>query len=203
MITFFFLLILLGVLIFITKDDEEEILLKNYKNKDPFYLKNPPINKTPLLEEFWTHAFNFKGKTTRRDFWITQGLLFLLYILLISISICLYLDFNFGDLLYIGLKRVGPYIKIPTFVVSIISLIPSISIQVRRLRDVGRNPLWILISLIPLIGGIILLIFYLSPSKEDIRQTKLEGLEELLSKGTIDEEEYKYMRKQILMKFID
>ena len=52
-------------------------------------------------------------------------------------------------------------------------------------------------------GGILLLIFYLSPSKEDIRQRKLEGLEELLSKGTIDEEEYKYMRKQILLKFMD
>ena len=77
----------------------------------------------------------------------------------------------------------------------------------RRLRDAAKNPLWILINFMPFIGGIVLLIFYLSPSKKrkikNKLQDKLKEVENLLTQGTIDEEEYKYMRKQILMKFID
>ena len=34
-------------------------------------------------------------------------------------------------------------------------------------------------------------------------QDRLSEVEDLLKKGTIDEEEYKYMRKQILSKHID
>ena len=68
---------------------------------------------------------------------------------------------------------------------------------------------------IPFFGGLLLLIFYLSPSKkrkiknkledklEDKLKDKLKEVENLLTKGTIDQEEYKYMRKKILTKYMD
>ena len=34
-------------------------------------------------------------------------------------------------------------------------------------------------------------------------QERFKQVEDLLNQGTIDEEEYKYMRKQILLKFMD
>lgn len=162
--------------------------------------------------EFWKNSFNFKGNTKRSEFWITQLFLLFQYVYAVILGINIYL-INYTSRLYCR----GNYFEceeiderlIFQFTINLIigfsflTLIPSLSLQIRRLRDFGRNPLWVLISLIPFVGGILLLIFYLSPSKEDIRQRKLEGLEELLSKGTIDEEEYKYMRKQILMKFVD
>jgi uncharacterized membrane protein YhaH (DUF805 family) len=40
-------------------------------------------------------------------------------------------------------------------------LLPTLSVSVRRLHDTGRTGWWILIGLIPLIGFIVLLIFYL------------------------------------------
>jgi len=46
-------------------------------------------------------------------------------------------------------------------VYSLAVLIPSLAVTVRRLHDTDRGGLWILISLIPLIGGIILLVFML------------------------------------------
>ena len=77
----------------------------------------------------------------------------------------------------------------------------------RRLRDAAKNPLWILINFVPFIGGIVLLIFYLSPSKKrkikNKLQDKLKEVENLLTQGTIDEEEYKYMRKKILTNYVD
>ena len=75
------------------------------------------------------------------------------------------------------------------------------------MRDTARSPLWILINFVPFVGGIVLLIFYLSPSRKKrlpmTLQDRLSEVEDLLTKGTIDEEEYKYMRKQILSKHIN
>lgn len=39
-------------------------------------------------------------------------------------------------------------------------LIPSFTVSVRRLHDIGKSGWWILISLIPVIGSIILLVWY-------------------------------------------
>ena len=87
------------------------------------------------------------------------------------------------------------------------SLIPSISIQVRRLRDATKNPLWILISFVPFIGGIVLLIFYLSPSKEKklpaTFEEKLKEVEDFLARGIISQEEYQSMRQKIISKHYD
>ena len=42
-------------------------------------------------------------------------------------------------------------------------LIPSLAVTWRRMQDTGRNGLWILLGLIPFVGGIILLIFMILP----------------------------------------
>ncbi len=38
-------------------------------------------------------------------------------------------------------------------------LIPGIAVSVRRLHDIGKSGWWILISLVPIVGVIILLVF--------------------------------------------
>jgi uncharacterized membrane protein YhaH (DUF805 family) len=40
-------------------------------------------------------------------------------------------------------------------------LIPTLALTVRRLHDIDRTGWWILIGLVPLIGGIVLLVFAL------------------------------------------
>ena len=44
---------------------------------------------------------------------------------------------------------------------SLFIFIPSIAVGVRRLHDTGRSGWWLLISLVPLVGFIILLVFLL------------------------------------------
>jgi len=39
-------------------------------------------------------------------------------------------------------------------------MIPNIAVGVRRLHDTGRSGWWILIGFVPVIGAIILIIFY-------------------------------------------
>jgi uncharacterized membrane protein YhaH (DUF805 family) len=44
-------------------------------------------------------------------------------------------------------------------------LLPALGVLVRRLHDAGYSAWWILIALIPLIGGLIQLYMLLQPSK--------------------------------------
>jgi uncharacterized membrane protein YhaH (DUF805 family) len=44
-------------------------------------------------------------------------------------------------------------------------LIPSISVGVRRLHDTDRSGWWLLLGLIPVIGAIVLIVFYLLDSQ--------------------------------------
>ena len=172
------------------------------------------INK--FLGQFWSNSFNFKGKTKRNVFWMTQGslLLFLFWVFALSLIFFMFSKGTYkcenlywcgtGEYTYIlPQEDWRPFIYVPTNVFILINIIPSISLQIRRLRDAEKNPYWILISLLPYIGGIILFIFYLIPGKEQKQQVideRLKELDNLLSKGKIDEEEFKYLRKQILIK---
>ena len=157
--------------------------------------------------EFWKRSFNFTGITKRRNFWITQAWYLFHLILLVIFGSILFVDFNSLNNFSVNWSELGPFILIPIYAFSIVSFIPSISLQVRRLRDAAKNPLWMLMNFVPFIGLIVLLIFYLSPSRKKrlpmTLQDRLSEVEDLLTKGTIDEEEYKYMRKQILSKHID
>jgi uncharacterized membrane protein YhaH (DUF805 family) len=47
-------------------------------------------------------------------------------------------------------------------------LIPSISIGVRRLHDTGKSGWWLLIGFIPILGALVLLFFFVTPSQEGV-----------------------------------
>jgi uncharacterized membrane protein YhaH (DUF805 family) len=42
------------------------------------------------------------------------------------------------------------------------TLLPGLGVEIRRLHDTNRSDWWILIGLIPFIGGIILIVFFAS-----------------------------------------
>lgn len=41
-------------------------------------------------------------------------------------------------------------------------IVPSIAVAVRRLHDIGKSGYWYFISLIPFVGGIVMLVFFLT-----------------------------------------
>ncbi|MCW8193407.1 DUF805 domain-containing protein [Proteobacteria bacterium 005FR1] len=45
-------------------------------------------------------------------------------------------------------------------------LLPAIGVSIRRLHDTGRTGWWLLLSFLPVIGTIILIIFYVQDSEE-------------------------------------
>jgi len=53
---------------------------------------------------------------------------------------------------------------IPFFIYYLAALVPSLAVSVRRLHDTSRSGWWLLISLVPLVGSIVLLVFYCEDS---------------------------------------
>ncbi|MEA3492424.1 MAG: DUF805 domain-containing protein [Campylobacterota bacterium] len=48
---------------------------------------------------------------------------------------------------------------------SLLILIPSIAVSIRRLHDIGKSGWWLLIAIVPIIGLFILLFFYVKDSQ--------------------------------------
>jgi uncharacterized membrane protein YhaH (DUF805 family) len=71
-----------------------------------------------------------------------------------------------GFLVYFVAAVLDAVAHTPAFVVIAILglLVPSLAVAVRRLHDTGRSGWWYFISLVPLIGGIILLVYLASDS---------------------------------------
>ncbi|MGZ5010391.1 MAG: DUF805 domain-containing protein [Methylobacter sp.] len=89
----------------------------------------------------------FNGKAQRKEYWY-----FLLISTVISIVLVL-IDSVIGTLS----EEAG--IGLLSGIYSLAVLIPGISVAIRRLHDTDRSGWWFLIALIPIIGGIVLLIF--------------------------------------------
>ena len=101
---------------------------------------------------FWTKAFDFKGISTRSQFWLA----YLANVLILS-------------LLYILIAISGEF-ENPGLFFSIYNLyllatvIPNLSITIRRVRDMGKSWQWIFINLIPIVGAIWFLVILCQPS---------------------------------------
>lgn len=95
----------------------------------------------------------FSGRARRKEYW-----LFVLFNIVFSV-VAIVLDNLLGtaseDLGYGAIY--GLY--------SLAVLLPGLAVTVRRLHDVGKSGWWILISLVPIIGGIWLLVLLATDSE--------------------------------------
>lgn len=90
----------------------------------------------------------FSGRAQRAEYWFF-ALFYLLFFLALSL-----ID---GAA---GLFKAELGIGLLGGLFALAMIIPSIAVSVRRLHDTSRSGWWFLISLIPLIGGIVLLVFF-------------------------------------------
>lgn len=108
--------------------------------------------KTYFLDPIFNHYVDFKGRATRKQFW-----LFILFTMLIMFII----GVIFG---LIGLP--GKVVNTVTIILELGLFLPSLAIEARRLRDGGFSPWLLLIGLIPFIGWLVLIVLFCLPSKK-------------------------------------
>lgn len=102
------------------------------------------------------HYADFSGRARRSEYW---------YFSLINtlISFVLGLLAGFFGAMY---PNSGVMLGTSTLILlySLAILIPSIAVGVRRLHDISRTGWWVLIGLVPFIGIIVLIIFFVTDS---------------------------------------
>ena len=49
---------------------------------------------------------------------------------------------------------------------ALVTLVPYLAVGTRRLRDTGRSPWWWLVSLVPLVGAVVLIVFWAQPGEK-------------------------------------
>ena len=98
-------------------------------------------------KKLWTKAFDFRGRSTRADYWWGA-----LANVLVS-----YVIFALGYFVAEALLAIY-YLYI------FAALIPGLSLAIRRVNDAGKRWTWIFINLIPLVGGIWFLVILCQPS---------------------------------------
>ena len=85
---------------------------------------------------------DFSGRARRKEYW----LFILLYLIAAVIA-------GIIDAVLATMGIIGIILTLGLF-------IPSLSVGVRRLHDINRSGWWMLIGLIPLIGAIVLIVFF-------------------------------------------
>lgn len=94
---------------------------------------------------------DFSGRARRKEYWM-----FVLANFLISLMLGV-IDYFIGYTVLEGLYSLAVFI-------------PGLAVCVRRLHDIGKSGWWFLIALIPIVGGIWLLVLLCQDSQYDANQ---------------------------------
>ncbi len=102
----------------------------------------------------WYKYATFNGRARRKEYWsfvLFQTIISLVFLIPMLSSI----DFETAQIggsyfLFAGLSSLF----------SLVSFLPGLAVTVRRLHDLGKGGGWIFISLIPLVGSILLLVWF-------------------------------------------
>ncbi len=101
------------------------------------------------VQSVFSNFLNFRGRARRSEFWY-----FFLFVFVVS--------FILGVIQILIWGQDANYLA---GIFSLIILIPNIAVSIRRLHDTGRSGFWYLIGFIPIIGTIILIIWYCQDSE--------------------------------------
>lgn len=109
------------------------------------------MNFTEAVKTVFSNYCNFKGRARRSEYWY-----FFLFNLIVSFV--LGIIGNVTGLTFIS----GIY--------SLAVLLPGIAVSARRLHDIGKSGWWLLISLVPLVGAILLIVWTVKDSEPGSNQ---------------------------------
>jgi uncharacterized membrane protein YhaH (DUF805 family) len=87
-----------------------------------------------------TKYADFSGRARRSEYWY-----FFLFGALVNIVVSIFAG--------------AIHLSFLSYLVSLALIVPSVAVGVRRLHDIGKSGWWLLISLVPLVGPIVLIVF--------------------------------------------
>lgn len=114
-----------------------------------------------MVEAFttaWRKSFEYEGKATRAEFW---------WFYLANFIASMMLSFIF---FVASFKNVSIFPLTSLYFFG--QIFPSLSVSVRRIRDTGKGWEWILMQLVPFVGGILFFILVCQPSDTYLQEDR-------------------------------
>ena len=108
---------------------------------------------TDAIQSCFQQYVGFTGRARRSEFWY-----FVLFTILVSIV---------ATIIDRAILRSIGNIGIVASLANLALILPSLAVGARRLHDIDRTGWWQLLSLIPIIGTIVLIVFWVQDSHGD------------------------------------
>ncbi|MGM9564416.1 DUF805 domain-containing protein [Evtepia sp.] len=113
------------------------------------------VTFSQAVRSFFTNYANFKDRATRGEFWFAWLFCFIIQMVLSILGMI-----TEGSVLGVVVSGVSGLFALGT-------LIPNLAISWRRLHDIGKSGGWWFLAFVPLVGAIVLLVFYCTDSAPD------------------------------------
>lgn len=169
-------------------------------------------------KKFWENYVNFSGTSSRKDYWfayLMNAIVTCVLGLIMAIEIIIIASRGTYERTSDGFDFVstssGVFLGILISVLLLFMLatiIPNLSITIRRLRDGGYHWAFIFLGLIPWVGSLALIVLLCMPTSEDntnmftshkhASPDELEKWYKLKVEGVITQEEYDTKKKELL-----
>lgn len=104
-------------------------------------------------KKFLNNYFNFKGRSTRSDYW---------YVVLANFII----GFTLGFISSLIPSLTNLFTTL-SYMYSLAIIVPALALIVRRLHDINKSGWYYLLTLIPIVGQIIVIIFFCTSSVDE------------------------------------
>jgi uncharacterized membrane protein YhaH (DUF805 family) len=100
---------------------------------------------TQAIASGFANYINFSGRAARSEFWF-----WVLFTMLVGLAAAV-LD-----------HAIAPSVEPFSMLWYLATIVPYLAVTVRRLHDVGRNGWWLLLFFVPLIGFVVLMVWFCS-----------------------------------------
>ena len=106
-----------------------------------------------FYKDFWKRAFDFKGITSRHDYWMT---------VLINVLLMIPLEW-----ITLFTRHSGGSVEEFTMgsLFAILIFVPNLAMMIRRFHDINKSGIYMLLGFIPLVGSFIVIIMMMFRSK--------------------------------------
>lgn len=134
------------------------------------YVPNAKKNPIKAYADFWKNYANFSGRARRSDYWyvvLAEAVVGTVFGILAGIIMTVVYNATWDDE---AMAAVGAIAVGIISLYSLATIVPHLSLSVRRLHDIGKGGVYLLLGLIPTVGSIIILVFCCTDSQPGINQ---------------------------------
>ena len=114
--------------------------------RDSHYDYHREVGMGEAARLFWSNYAAFEGRSNRGEYWWWALAAFFINMALTAVDMAV-LGSSFGD------------VAVLSSLWALVTFLPNWALCVRRLHDINRSGWWLLLSLIPVVGIIVLLVW--------------------------------------------